>query len=535
MVERERWATRIGLILAMAGNAVGLGNFLRFPRQAALNGGGAFMIPYFCAFLFLGIPLMWLEWTMGRYGGQFGHSTTAGQFDAMWKNKWAKYIGSIGISTPMLFAIYYIYIESWTLAYSFFSLTKKYFGIAEMEKMNTFLQNFQGISKSNEFFSSILIAIFFWIITIVLNVWIIGKGISRGVERLAKIAMPLLFLFGIILVIRVMTLGTPDPKYPDRSVINGLAFIWNPNFSRLTDFSVWLAAAGQIFFTLSVGTGTIQTYSSYLKKDDDCILTGLSTSTTNEFAEVILGGSIAIPISVAFLGLTTTQMIAKQGSFDLGFVAMPIIFQKLPLGFIFGAMWFILLFFAGITSSVALTSPFMAFLIEKLDISRKKAAKIVGLILFLFGLPVIFFLKYGYMDQYDFWIGTFLLAFLALCESLVFVFAFSGSKVLSSRIKNKWKGYLKFGMDTGWEEMNRGAELKMPRFFYYILKYIVPIYIIVLLIGWIWQDISSDTSTILMRGIEPKHVLFQWIARLTILGVILGIGFLVKMIWSRKK
>jgi hypothetical protein len=85
------------------------------------------------------------------------------------------------------------------------------------------------------------------------------------------------------------------------------------------------------------------------------------------------------------------------------------------------------------------------------------------------------------------------------------------------------------------EEMNRGAELKIPRFFYYILKYIVPIYIIVLLIGWIWQDISSDTSTILMRGIEPKHALFQWIARLTILGVILGIGFLVKMIWSRKK
>jgi len=139
--ERERWATRIGLVLAMAGNAVGLGNFLRFPRQVALNGGGAFMIPYFCAFILMGIPLMWLEWTMGRYGGQFGHSTTAGQFDAMWRNRWAKYIGSIGISIPILFAMYYIYIESWTLAYSFFSMTKKYFGIAEMEKMNTFLQS----------------------------------------------------------------------------------------------------------------------------------------------------------------------------------------------------------------------------------------------------------------------------------------------------------------------------------------------------------------------------------------------------------
>jgi len=533
--ERERWATRIGLVLAMAGNAVGLGNFLRFPRQVALNGGGAFMIPYFCAFILMGIPLMWLEWTMGRYGGQFGHSTTAGQFDAMWRNRWAKYIGSIGISIPILFAMYYIYIESWTLAYSFFSMTKKYFGIAEMEKMNTFLQSFQGVSQSGEFFSSIVVAIFFWLITLILNIWVIGRGISRGIERLAKIAMPLLFLFGVILVIRVLTLGTPDHRYTDRNVMSGFAYMWNPDFSRLTDFSVWLAAAGQIFFTLSIGTGTIQTYASYLRKDDDCVLTGLSTSATNEFAEVVLGGSIAIPISVAFFGLATTQLIARQGSFDLGFVAMPIIFQKLPLGFIIGAMWFILLFFAGITSSVALTSPLMALLREKFGIPRAHAAKVVGLILLVFGLPVIFFLKYGYMDQYDFWIGTILLAFLALCETLVFVFAFSRPKVLASGVKNRLLGYMKFGLDAGWEEMSRSAEIKIPRVFYYILKYLVPLFLIVLFCGWLWQDLRSETSVVLMRGIESQHRLFRWVARLTIIGVILGVGFLVKLAWRRRK
>jgi SNF family Na+-dependent transporter len=535
MSERERWESRIGLVLAMAGNAVGLGNFLRFPRQAALNGGGAFMIPYFCAFILMGIPLMWLEWTMGRYGGQFGHSTTAGQFNEMWKSRWAKFMGSIGISIPLLFAIYYIYIESWTLAYSFFSLIKKYFGISEMAKMNTFLQNFQGVDQKGEFFAGMSFAIFFWVITLILNVWIIGKGISGGIERLAKVAMPILLLFGIILVIRVLTLGTPEPSYPERSVMNGLAFIWNPNFSRLADFSVWLAAAGQIFFTLSIGTGTIQTYASYLRKDEDCILTGLSTSATNEFVEVVLGGSISIPISVAFFGLAATQMIAKQGSFDLGFVAMPIIFQKLPLGFIFGAMWFLLLFFAGITSSVALTSPFMALLREKFNIPRKRAAAIVGLTLFAFGLPIIFFLKYGYMDQYDFWIGTVLLAFLALVESFVFVYAFSREKVLNSGIKNKLFGYLKYGLDAGWEEMNRNADLKIPRIFYYIIKYIVPLYLIILFCGWLRQDLRSETSLILMRGVEPKHALFQWLARLTIIGIILGTGLLVKAAWSRKK
>ncbi|MGB8952333.1 MAG: sodium-dependent transporter [Candidatus Aminicenantales bacterium] len=535
MSEREMWATRIGLILAMAGNAVGLGNFLRFPRQAALNGGGAFMIPYFLAFILMGIPLMWLEWTMGRYGGQFGHSTTSGQFDAMWRHKFAKYLGSIGISIPLLFAIYYIYIESWTLAYAFFSLGKKYFGISEMKQMNTFLQNFQGVDRSGVFFSTILVAFIFWVITLLINVWIIGRGISGGIEKLAKVAMPLLLLFGIILVIRVLTLGTPDPNYPDRSVMNGLAYIWNPNFSRLTDFSVWLAAAGQIFFTLSIGTGSIQTYASYLHKNDDCVLTGLSTSATNEFVEVVLGGSIAVPISVAFFGLATTQMIASQGSFDLGFVAMPIIFQRLPLGFIFGAMWFALLFFAGITSSVALTSPFMAFLREKLDISRRRAAKIVGLTLFVFGLPIVFLLKYGYMDQYDFWIGTVFLAVLALCETVIFVFAFSSSRVANSGIKNKFLAYLKFGMDAGWDEMNRCADIRVPRIFYPILKFVVPIYLAVLFFGWVIQDLSSQSSVILMRGVDPKHALFQWISRLTLVGVMLGMALLVKIAWRKKK
>lgn len=120
---REHWASRIGLVLAMAGNAIGLGNFLRFPRMAAQYGGGAFLIPYIVALLLLGIPLMWLEWTMGRYGGQFGHSTTSGMFQRMWRNPAAKYLGSLGIALPLLFVVFYTYIESWTLAYACFSAT----------------------------------------------------------------------------------------------------------------------------------------------------------------------------------------------------------------------------------------------------------------------------------------------------------------------------------------------------------------------------------------------------------------------------
>ena len=121
--KRQAWGSKIGVILAVAGSAVGLGNFLRFPVQAAQNGGGAFMIPYFIALLLLGIPLMWIEWAVGRYGGLFGHGTAPGVFHSLWKNRFIKYFGVIGIFGPLIIFIYYTYIESWLLGYAFYSIT----------------------------------------------------------------------------------------------------------------------------------------------------------------------------------------------------------------------------------------------------------------------------------------------------------------------------------------------------------------------------------------------------------------------------
>jgi len=138
-VQQERWATRIGLVLAMAGNAVGLGNFLRFPVQAAQNGGGAFMIPYLIALLVMGFPLMWLEWSIGRHGGAMGQNSTVGMFDKVSNLKIAKYLGILGVFIPFTIIIYYMYIESWCLGYGFFSLTGKYFGIVSRVEMSEFL------------------------------------------------------------------------------------------------------------------------------------------------------------------------------------------------------------------------------------------------------------------------------------------------------------------------------------------------------------------------------------------------------------
>ncbi len=265
-VEREQWGSKIGLILAVAGNAVGLGNFLRFPVQAAQNGGGAFMIPYFIFFLVLGIPLMWIEWGIGRNGGKYNHGSAPGMFDVLWKNNLAKYFGTLGLFISLVIMIYYTYIESWTLGYSFFSISKMYFNEQSFSTMRNFLYSYQGRSISDHF-TNIWPAYIFMIFTFTINFWILYKGISKGIEKLAKIGMPLLFIFGIILTIRVLTLGTPNPAVPANSIANGVAFIWNPNFSSLGNPKVWLAAAGQIFFTLSVGMGTIQAYASYFKTE----------------------------------------------------------------------------------------------------------------------------------------------------------------------------------------------------------------------------------------------------------------------------
>jgi SNF family Na+-dependent transporter len=496
---REAWASRIGLILAMAGNAIGLGNFLRFPVQAAQNGGGAFMIPYFVALLLLGIPLMWVEWSIGRRGGQLGYGSAAGAFGALVKSrgsaKLANYLGALGISIPISFAIYYTYIESWTLAYSTFSVTGKYFGILDRPTMLNFLQSFQGVTNS-EYFAGFGTAIVFFLITWALNVYVLSRGIAQGIERLAKIAMPTLFIFALILVVRAWTLGTPNPDMPENSIINGFGYLWNPDFSQITKARPWLAAAGQIFFTLSIGTGSILTYASYLKRKDDIALTGLSTSITNEFVEVILGGSIAIPVAVAFFGLMETKEIALGGAFNLGFAAMPIIFQKLPWGQLFGAMWFVLLFFAGITSSVALCSPAMAFLQDQMKMTRKKAAMVVGAVLLLCGLPVVFFLGHGFLDEMDFWAGTFGLVVFAMIEVILFAWI--------------------FGMKRAWAEINEGADIKIPNVFKFIIQFITPIYLIGLLFFWGVQD---GIPVLLMRGKPEADIPYLWGARLMMISL----------------
>jgi SNF family Na+-dependent transporter len=508
--DRARWGTRIGLIMAMAGNAIGLGNFLRFPRQAADNGGGAFMIPYFIALLLLGVPLMWVEWTTGRFGGNRGHGSTPGMFHLMWKHPLAKYLGAFGIFLPFTIAMYYCFIESWTLGFAWFSGTGAYWGATTRDTMSQFLQGYQGV-ETNQFFTSIIPAVVFLVLTLFFNWFFLVRGISKGIEVLARYGLPILFIFAIVLAIRVLAMGTPDPAFPDRNIAAGIAYVWQPDFALLGRASVWLAAAGQIFFTLSLGQGMINCYASYVREQDDITLNGLATTMTNEFAEVILGGTIAIPAAVAFFGLAETREIAAAGSFDLGFVSMPVIFQQLPVGQLLGAMWFVLLFIAGITSSVALLSPAIAFIEDEFKWRRAKAVNAVFAALLVGVVGIVAFFKYGFMDEMDFWAGTFGLVMFGTIEVIIFAWV--------------------FGIDRGWQEMHKGAQLKVPRVFRFVVKYVTPLYMLAILGVWTYQD---AVPKLLMHKEAAENIPYLWASRGFMLAIIALNLWLISKAWKKR-
>ena len=508
-MKRERWGSKLGVILAVAGSAIGLGNFLRFPVQAVKNGSGAFIVPYLISLFLLGIPLMWIEWTLGRFGGGFGHGTAPGIFHTLCrKNKFIKYFGVIGIFGPVVIFIYYTYIESWLLAYVFFPFKSDYSLISTKEQMIAFLQGYQGIVK-NQYFSSILPAYFFFLITFFINLIIVYFGIRRGIEIACKIGMPSLFFLALILLIRVLTLK--NPVNPDWTPLNGFGFLWNPDFSSLKDAKVWLSASGQIFFTLSVGIGVILTYASYLSKDDDVLLSGLTSASANEFAEVILGGSIIIPAAYVFLGPIGIKEVANQGAFDLGFITMPLILKSIPFGKIFEILWFLLLFIAGLTSSISLIQPSITFLEDEFNLSKKKSVLIFGIISFLLSNLSILFLSKGVVDELDFWGGTFSLVLFGTIETILFAWV--------------------FGMDKAWEEMHSGSDIRLPRIYKFIIKYITPLFLITILISW---TIQHAIPTLLLKNLNRENLVYILMTRVILLSLFIGLCILVKISWSKK-
>ncbi len=469
-VKQEAWGSRVGLILAIAGNAVGLGNFLRFPVQAVQNGGGAFIIPYLISFLIMGIPLLWVEWSIGRFGGARGHHSTPFIMHSMGKRALWKYIGVFGIFANIAIASYYCYIESWTLSYIYHSIIGTFNGMSQAQ-VSQFFDNYLNVMFST---SGIPYeAIIFFVFCLILNTWILSRGLRGGIEIAAKIAVPLLIIFGIFLAIKAFTLKAGvDGAIFDGTL--GFSFLWTPHFDSLDNPKVWLAAAGQIFFTLSVGMGSIQCYASYLKEKEDIALNSMSAGWMNEFVEVVLGSAIIIPISIGYFGIDKVIGLVENGGMGLAFRTLPFLFTQWGslLGAIAGVAFFGLLFFAGITSSLAMGTPIMGFLRDEYKWKRKPAAYAFGLSIFIFGLPTVLFLQQGVFDEYDYWGGTVSLVVFAMLEVILF----------------SWV----FGIEKGWKEINRGADIKIPIIYKYILKYVTPVMLIVVFLAALLRPADDD-------------------------------------------
>jgi SNF family Na+-dependent transporter len=476
---KQEWGTRVGVILAVSGSAVGLGNFLRFPGQAAANGGGAFMIPYFTALLLVGIPVCWAEWTMGRYGGRKGFHSAPGILGVVGGGAVARYLGSAGVLIPLAVSFYYTYIEAWCLGYAW----QYAFGGnivdpaaplgAQTQQAAAFYTNFIGAADNGVVAAGSLRTFVFWAIAFTINIWLVYRGISKGIERFVSWAMPAMAVCAIIVLVRVLTLGTPDPALPDQNVVNGLGYMWNPNFAALGNAQTWLAAAGQIFFSLSVGFGVIVNYASYMKKRDDVVLSGLTASATNELFEVSFGGLITLTAAFVFLGVAGTTAAVAGGTFGLGFNTLPVVFAQMgPIGPAIGAIWFFMLFLAAITSSISMYQPSLAFFEESLGWNRPRATALLVGVCLVGSFAVMYYSRGSiFLSAIDDWVGTFLIFVLAMVQIICF----------------SWV----FGIDRGWKEAHQGAHIRIPRAYRFIMKYVSPAYLLLVFLAFSVQNLPT--------------------------------------------
>lgn len=562
---KEKWNSRVGVIFAVSGSAVGLGNFLRFPGLVAEYGGGAFMIAYIISFLLIGLPICWAEWAMGRRGGVLGYNSAPGIFAAITEKKQFKYLGIVALIIPIGIYFYYLIIESWCLAYAVNYLLGN-MNFNDSSEAVSFFHDLVGVSHNGSAISFDLKHISLFVIAaLAINFYFISRGISKGIELFCSIAMPLLLIISLVILIRVITLGTPDANQPDHTIKAGLGYMWNPsktvvevrenldapwvfkdqlfsdtnkgtleNYNSQAELSqnvrirnislwellmnpkLWLAAASQIFFSLSVGFGVIITYASYLKSKDDIVLSGLTASSTNEFFEVAIGGMISIPAAVAFFGITGLAGIGL-GTFDIGFKVLPMVFSKMPSGEFFGFLFFFLLFLAAITSSLSMLQPAMAFFEEQYKLNRKKAAQAV----FLLTTAGVLFVLYNSeglkaLDTMDYWISNLLMVSLATAQIIIFAWI--------------------IGIDTGLSSAHEGAKIKIPRIYAFIIKYVTPCLLIFILGNWLIDIFSSiisqgkngsSNSYISDLFIKPNPVALQSVAILAGLGCFIG--------WSLKR
>lgn len=361
-IPHSEWSSRFAFILAATGSAVGLGNIWKFPYIAGQNGGGAFVIVYLLCVLAIGIPIMMAEILLGRRGQQNPVDTMSTLADEARAHKNWRYLGWLGVVAGFLILSYYSVIAGWALAY----VLKAFTGSFSNSNANTI-----GI-LFNDLMASPFQQIFWHSVFMATTLFIVARGVRDGLERAVKFLIPSLFVLLILLVAYAMSTGYYD---------EGVKFLFKPNFSAINSHTI-LTAMGHAFFTLSLGMGAIMVYGSYLPKDISIAKTSILISCADTAVALLVGMAI-FPIVFA------NELETGLGP-GLIFQTLPIAFGNMTGGWLFGLLFFILLVFSALSSSISLIEPAVAFLVENKNIQRRQACIWVGLLTWGIGVAVAF-------------------------------------------------------------------------------------------------------------------------------------------------
>jgi NSS family neurotransmitter:Na+ symporter len=357
-VARDTWGSKAAFVLAAAGSAIGLGNIWGFPTTTAQNGGAAFLVVYLVCVALIGAPVMLAEIAIGRRTQR----NPVGAFRALAPGKPWVLVGALGVLAGIVILSFYSVIAGWTIAYIFKTLSGAFPPGADTAAI------FAGVAGSPT--AAIAYHMIFMLITIV----VVVGGVRDGIERWTKVLMPGLAVLLLLLVARAVTLSGAGP---------GLSFYLNPDFSQI-DATVVLAAAGQAFFSLSLGMGAMITYGSYLSKKDDLVTSTLAVTAFDTTVAVFAG-------LLVFPTLFHAGMDPSSSGPGMVFVVLTSLLGTIPPapwgGTIFGTMFFILLFIAALTSSISLLEVGTAYVVDEKKVSRRKAAVWLGILAFVIGIP----------------------------------------------------------------------------------------------------------------------------------------------------
>ena len=432
--ERVTFGSKIGVILATVGCAVGLGSIWRFPYMVGENGGGAFLLVFLICTALLGLPIMITEFFIGRHS----RSNAAGAFKKLAPGTQWKWIGYNGVLAAFLILGFYSVVSGWTLEYIWQALS----GSLDGKTTEEFTTDFRAFS------SSVVRPIVWTVVFVGLTHFIIASGVEKGIERASKVMMPALFFILIALCIRSVTLPGME---------EGLAFFLEPDFSKITS-SVVLSAMGQTFFSMSIGMGCLITYSSYFGKETNLQATAIQVIVLITLVAV-LAGIMVFPAVFSF-------WIEPTAGPELVFITLPNIFEQLPFGSLWSLVFFVLLALAALTSTISLHEVATAYIHEEYHLTRHQAAWVVSIGVSILG--AIASLSFGVLREYT--IGgliifdalDYLTAKIMMPLGGMFICIFVGTRIEKRILKE--------------ELTNRGT---IPFYFFntyaFVVKYIAPI------------------------------------------------------------